>query len=1088
MAAHASPPQKLISLRDYTRTRQKSQLSKGMVEDKHDEAGLAESVAADAAWPNGEITETEDAHKTSSAEGLATQIASDQTDSITHRAWRGPTSSTSRTNMTTPPADPWFEQNWGFGNERQFKTQLGRPAQSCALLVDGTSLDADLPLKPNLPEPPESQHFFRIRLSSNSQAPGLYLEHNNQANLPGTISECLLGSDDANILNSEQVASFMISPDQCERFEVTLWHTKPDTFAELDSHVKYYDYTGIQKACSVEWPGLKLRNDGEVRPLSDLSLMQLDIKFKSSENPVCRIRGESRFFDKSVSQQLNALAECSTLKIIVAYQARVAPLEWYRTMIHHCMRPNWSGMGTFSAYAAHHDDHSAPSDVSSLVDAMLGKYDRYSEYPTIPGHMYRKAEQNVRDVTTIAEKPVIATREQWVLRTVIALFRECQIVSSDDKFAFEQEREANTTALLRQMKAVRKIMDVPAHTQTFDIGRLVLGLSTCIYTLNLSVEFQSTTSWSNGDPITLYQRAAITSVIHKTRHLADNQQRELFSMSLEQCINGYIELTGSPGSGKTWCLAAVAMFYALHNQRTIVSAQHNVAVEELVRKYIRHTTDLEITDLSPHLKFVRLYHTSDKQRSTLCCGEQPQLHASANMQFPEYSLAYLTMAAADVYIPNASPALRNYRDALVVFRKSKRMLRDCEALTKAAEPAETEYLATCPVVFATADTLSSLLHLNRIQADALCVDDVSRMTVPQFNHVVQGSFSLRRVVAAGDPLQLGPKLQSVSCQTSEYACDLGRSPCQSFFLREGQRCYLLGNYRNPSSIARLLPDVGYYRPGMTSCCDQISPPKPNDTVDRIESRKSDPEVFFGRLANVDFRRKPFVFLSVPGGPYNTGLSIPSSTHSGMEYTVSTLASGDGEARRRRCKVASLPRKSRYHPDAGVVGTRLVKDLVHHVGIPAKEIAHISSYRKDADMLALRYRPNEVEDVENGAYAKLNVCTVDAFGGSEADVVVHSLVSAEDDALPWVGDAARTIVALTRTKKVYFIVGQWAELMRQRDHGGGGVRKRAQNLWTVLDWIERKGTIIHLTPADCTELAPAEQFKEQEIREDWRRRG
>ncbi|KAK3675119.1 hypothetical protein LTR78_005053 [Recurvomyces mirabilis] len=371
-------------------------------------------------------------------------------------------------------------------------------------------------------------------------------------------------------------------------------------------------------------------------------------------------------------------------------------------------------------------------------------------------------------------------------------------------------------------------------------------------------------------------------------------------------------------------------------------------------------------------------------------------------------------------------------------------------------------LAKCHVILATLDTLSLLLHRGRVKADVIMVDDVSQMTVPQFNLAVQSNPTMRHMFIFGDPLQHGSRPKSRS-NSSEFGVALNRSPFEAFFLHSKQCCYLMVNYRNPPAIVNtMLPKLKY--PRLLSLGDH----RDDDIIASVEKCKDDRSFLNGKLATLDLPDKPFVWVEVDGEL--------SKEYSGASSSIMSLpfrgsGSVKGQQKSYTVPLDSPSRTARHNPEDIDTCLNIVRFLVKKAMVHPTKIVVISNYARDADVMN-RQRRREDEAghgrlVDTSASFDLHavrICTVDSFRSDEADVVIWHLVGVEQNTVPYVSEPTRVSVAMSRVKQLMFLVGPHRKLNRMRHDKSPDTKEariRGQALWRVMDFFQECSHIVRL---------------------------
>ena len=302
---------------------------------------------------------------------------------------------------------------------------------------------------------------------------------------------------------------------------------------------------------------------------------------------------------------------------------------------------------------------------------------------------------------------------------------------------------------------------------------------------------------------------------------------------------------------------------------------------------------------------------------------------------------------------------------------------------------ERERAKSCAVVFCTLATAgrSDLRDLLRFR-DLLVVDEAGQATEPDVISAADAAHA-SRLILCGDPLQLPPIL---NCRD------------QTGGLRV-------------SALERLL-DVGER--------DDVS----------------------FRFLDVQRRMHPSI-SRYPNGAYYAGRVADAES-------VRTRDEPDwlADARRRDERLRELPPRSVLDTRGAMrrVGTSSAND--EEVRVVVELVAALlRDAPRDADVAVISFYAAQVralqDALEPGAYPGLRVGSVDAFQGSEADVVLISCVRAPQgggssdrgDDLGFVADERRFNVALTRARHALFVVADAATLDNDRapEHVRGLVR-------------------------------------------------
>lgn len=128
----------------------------------------------------------------------------------------------------------------------------------------------------------------------------------------------------------------------------------------------------------------------------------------------------------------------------------------------------------------------------------------------------------------------------------------------------------------------------------------------------------------------------------------------------------------------------------------------------------------------------------------------------------------------------------------------------------------------------------------------------------------------------------------------------------------------------------------------------------------------------------------------------------------------------------------------------------LQKTLRSLGIGKLSIGIITPYK-----LQLRCIQREFEDVLNSEDGKdLYINTVDAFQGQERDVIIMSCVRASNHGVGFVADIRRMNVALTRSKRALWIMGNANALIKSEDWAALITDAKARNSYMDMDALPK----------------------------------
>ncbi|KAK4555616.1 hypothetical protein LTR86_007369 [Recurvomyces mirabilis] len=410
---------------------------------------------------------------------------------------------------------------------------------------------------------------------------------------------------------------------------------------------------------------------------------------------------------------------------------------------------------------------------------------------TTSSSIVSRAERRTCEVTGKIVEPIDSTEFDFIVESCVASWSDrnnldlCEATNSDASAAAQIKARFSlspgSSTLQRQMHSILRIGDRPTRPDGVDLSRFLVGSpQKGSWTISLANEFTRSLHHWDGQILTAEQRVKTMQLVNKLRDMADTPQQEFFDRCTQDCHEAFCQLIGTPGSGKTRTLVLVAISCVLYDQRIIITAQSNEALNRIFEEWLKVSKLIQalLTDCGLDIGCARVNACGAKTYMRFADNKPlPMKSARAELHSSQNTLPYLThQAAMQCAHEPGDTCIHEYG----------RMLKSSNPPTQAqimvlAEQAETEYLAKCHVILITVDTLSLLLCRGRIEADIVMVDDASQMTVPQLNLAVQSNPSMRQLFMFGDPSQHGSRPKSRS-NSSEFGVALSKSPFEAFFL------------------------------------------------------------------------------------------------------------------------------------------------------------------------------------------------------------------------------------------------------------------------------------------------------------------
>jgi len=457
-------------------------------------------------------------------------------------------------------------------------------------------------------------------------------------------------------------------------------------------------------------------------------------------------------------------------------------------------------------------------------------------------------------------------------------------------------------------------------------------------------------------------RAALPPALLQTGLRPPQQVSRLVNHSL--AARDFYAVQGPPGTGKTTTITEVVLqiLEVQPDARILLTAQNNDAVDNALEK-IKKVAE----QLGKPLRLLREVSELRGRRNPLSFLETFQ-------SWVEVTGANSRAAAAgDLTL---SPSLAVKQEAGV-----RATLANWQDQLGKANDVRLDFLLNVQVFGVTCLRLPALYrrypHLQDMSFDWVIVDEAARA---HHSELLVALVRGQRFVLVGDQKQLPPHVHRDDLETllgQGYSEDeIRRSLFEELFntLPSNNRARLDLQFRMHESIARMVSSLYYEPDGVTLHTDvpaaEVALPFP--AFDRLN------RTFWIDVDGQEQRQPP-----------------------------STSAKNFREARAIRQLLDRFEKEAQAHHDNG------------RFSWPFK-VAVITPYVLQKDFLMQHITP---EAKEHWRHLDIEIDTVDAFQGKQADMVLFSVVSTEGNRNEFVGDPHRLNVAFSRARRLLLIVGQ-----------------------------------------------------------------
>ncbi len=474
---------------------------------------------------------------------------------------------------------------------------------------------------------------------------------------------------------------------------------------------------------------------------------------------------------------------------------------------------------------------------------------------------------------------------------------------------------------------------------------------------------------------------------------------------------------GPPGTGKTRTLTEVIVQEVRRGNKVLATAESNVAADNLLENLLERGVNA-----------VRVGHPARvskrlKERTLSALVEEHPLYEKAERLREK---ARKLMKERDRY-QRPVPKWRRGMSDEMILRLAKqgrgargvppriiksmaqwiRLNRKVEKLFEKAEELEEkairEVLEEAEVVVTT-NASAGLEFLDGIEFDVAVIDEGSQATEPS---VLIPITRAKRFVIAGDHKQLPPTILS-----EEAEPELSRTLFERLIEEHPRLSRMLRvQYRMHEDIMEF-PNREFYE-GKLEAHESVR----HHTLADLGVAEPDAEEPWSRVLDPE---EPLGFVDTSGLPERV--------------------------RRERRRPGS---KSRENPLEAAISVFLVERLVEQ-GLPADDVAIITPYDDQVDLISRLLRERDLEDVE--------VNSVDGFQGREKEAIVVSFVRSNPEGrVGFLEDLRRLNVAITRPRRKLVCVGDAETLSSHPTYR------------RFIDHVRERGVLIK--PTSLRPLAP-----------------
>lgn len=471
-------------------------------------------------------------------------------------------------------------------------------------------------------------------------------------------------------------------------------------------------------------------------------------------------------------------------------------------------------------------------------------------------------------------------------------------------------------------------------------------------------------------------------------------QKHAINFSLNSPIS---IIHGPPGTGKTYTLIELITHLVSRGERVLVCGPSNISIDTILER-LSKVQMIKGDDL------LRIGHPARLLQSNL----KHSLDIVST-----YSDAGLLVGDIKKEIEEAIKKVkktRSYREKRAIWGEVKELRNE---LRQREKKVTTELILKAKVVLSTLHGASSRELMNvygqtgendgKPLFDTLIIDEVSQSLEPQCWIPLVSHSGLKKLVLAGDNLQLPPTIKLDTNDDSKRI--LERTMFDRLVSKYGEefKNLLDVQYRMNEKIMRFSSDELYQ--GKLTADESVMDILPFD-LDNVEKN--------------DITEVPLVWYDTQGGEYPERDSAEDN-NSGKSKDIVSSKYNEME-----CYVVS------YH-----------LETLLYAGLSESQIGIIAPYNSQISHL---------KSLISGKHPEVEISTVDGFQGREKEVIILSLVRSNPEMeIGFLKDERRLNVAITRAKRQLCVVGDMEVMEQQR------VSKFIKN-W--VKWWENNGEIVY----------------------------
>jgi hypothetical protein len=531
---------------------------------------------------------------------------------------------------------------------------------------------------------------------------------------------------------------------------------------------------------------------------------------------------------------------------------------------------------------------------------------------------------------------------------------------------------------LSSLSVIGTSLDDPAPMNEFDANEVFLGRADRRRTSpNFTAEYTKSTTH------TLAQQQQIQRNIRDAVAACDMYQREAVLAAMNGAQHGYLPVYGFGGCGKTATSACAIHCLTELQQKVMVVAHSNIAVDRLVDEVHAY---FERRQPGKGDRVVRLYNNPleklytrimQKQTTNDVIIEPEEMRPTEKVLL---SVRHMSMACRiDKWVrehpddPDAGPYLSKRAHAVKTDTSAAYtdMTRHADNIGKRVVGESCVY----------ASTMEQALRLQEYDVDKVgivWVDEASTINTLDLLPLVH-RFRPRLVVLTGDPNQLPPTVMSLGTGVNPYDNLLQVSALEQLPMINGTKIYrLLNNYRQVNELFNLSNDLFYKGQMLKGPGHQAR--EHTEFSRSVKAALTSSAILNGYLKAVGELGHRLIVIDVP---YND-----STTGSGSSLNAGTVA----------------------------VSLELMANLcqagVHQRG----SLGFMSFYSADVEVFRTSFGPSRLD--------QLNIKTsVDSSQGQQSDLAVISFTRAASREQPFgfTDNARRLCVALSRARQFQVIV-------------------------------------------------------------------